>query len=40
MNDIEMLCFPLAFLVGIAGGWELGGYRWVRQALDWLRGRK
>jgi hypothetical protein len=39
MNDIETLCYSLAFLTGIAGGWEMGGYRFVRRSVELIRGR-
>jgi len=37
MNDIESLCLFLAFLTGIAGGWELGRYRLTQRAFEYLR---
>ena len=39
MNDVETLCFALAFLTGTAGGWELGGYRFTQRAAAYLRSR-
>jgi hypothetical protein len=39
MNELESLCFFIAFLTGVAGGWELGGYRFTQRALDFFRGK-
>lgn len=39
MNNVETLCFALAFLTGIAGGWELGGYRFTQRAAEYVRDR-
>jgi hypothetical protein len=37
MSDVETLCFSLAFLLGIAGGWELAGYQWMRRVFEYLK---
>jgi hypothetical protein len=39
MNDVENLCYSIAFLIGIAGGWEMGGYRFTRRAFESIRDR-
>jgi hypothetical protein len=39
MNDVETLCYSIAFLIGIAGGWEMGGYRLTRRAYERIRGK-
>jgi hypothetical protein len=39
MTSTELLCYCLAFLIGILGGWELGGYGISRRAFDFLRDR-